>query len=166
MALSDPSEREGGGTWGSSEAAADWQRGVAARLRMFGSPTEQLRDQANIRAGSRVLDIGAGAGDQTLGAARLAVRRRHEAGRRPRTLYGGRRGDAKGWRAPGMRRSSAGLRLSGGRRRSEAGCQGRDLIGGFPEDGGRNRCGSAGGPASLGDGGRACGPGLFGASAA
>ena len=86
MAVSDPSEREGGGTWGSRETSADWQRGVAARLQMFGSATEQLLDQANIRAGSRVLDIGAGAGDQTLGTARLAVRRRHEAGRRPRTL--------------------------------------------------------------------------------
>ena len=63
---------ERGGTWGSGEAAADWQHGVEARLQMFGPATERLLDLANIRAGSRVLDIGAGSGDQTLGAARRA----------------------------------------------------------------------------------------------
>lgn len=44
--------------------------------------------------------------------------------------------------------------------------KGRDLIGGFPEDGGRDRRGSARGPARPGDGGRECGPGLSGAGAA
>src|SRR5262245_351473 len=72
MAINDQSGREGSGTWGSREAAADWQRGQAARREMFGPATERLLDLANIRAGSRVLDIGAGAGDQTLGAARRA----------------------------------------------------------------------------------------------
>jgi ubiquinone/menaquinone biosynthesis C-methylase UbiE len=66
------SERESGGTWGSDKAAADWQRGVAARLHMFGPATEQSLDLAEIRAGSRILDIGAGSGEQTLAAARRA----------------------------------------------------------------------------------------------
>lgn len=70
MAIDEHSER--GGTWGSGEAAADYQRGMEARLQMFGSATERLLDLANIRAGSRVLDIGAGSGEQTLGAARRA----------------------------------------------------------------------------------------------
>lgn len=62
--------RERGGTWGSGGAAADWQRGTAARAQMFGEATERLLDLADIRPGSRVLDVGAGSGEQTLGAAR------------------------------------------------------------------------------------------------
>src|SRR5262245_62647154 len=72
MSVNDRSEREGHGTWGSREAAADWQRGLAARLQMFGPATERLLNLANIRAGSHVLDIGAGAGEQALGAAHRA----------------------------------------------------------------------------------------------
>lgn len=72
MSVNERCERQGHGTWGSREAAADWQRGLAARLRMFGPATERLLDLANIRAGSRVLDVGAGAGEQALGAAHRA----------------------------------------------------------------------------------------------
>src|SRR5262249_56280290 len=72
MAVPEPSEREGGGTWGAGEAAVDWQRGVAARMQAFGPATEQMLDLAEIRPGSRVLDVGAGSGEQTLGAARRA----------------------------------------------------------------------------------------------
>src|SRR5437867_11195096 len=68
--MNERDERERDGTWASDEAAADWQRGMEARLQMFGPATERLLDLANIHAGSRVLDIGAGSGDQTLGAAR------------------------------------------------------------------------------------------------
>lgn len=70
--MSDPSQRESGGTWASREAAAQWMRGTAARLQFFGPATERMLDLANIGAGSRVLDVGAGAGDQTLAAARRA----------------------------------------------------------------------------------------------
>jgi len=65
---SDPGER--GGTWGSSDAVAEWQRSAAARSQFFGPATERMLDLADIRVGRRVLDIGAGAGDSTLAAAR------------------------------------------------------------------------------------------------
>jgi ubiquinone/menaquinone biosynthesis C-methylase UbiE len=58
------------GIWGSREAAMEWLRGTTARLQAFGPATERMLDLANIHVGSRVLDIGAGAGDQTLAAAR------------------------------------------------------------------------------------------------
>ena len=64
----DPNERRG--TWGSREAAAEYLRGAAARAETFGPATERMLDLANIRMGSRVLDVGAGAGDQILAAAR------------------------------------------------------------------------------------------------
>jgi ubiquinone/menaquinone biosynthesis C-methylase UbiE len=70
MAVDEREERERGGTWGSGEAAAEWQRGTAARLQVFGPATERLLDLADVPAGSRVLDIGAGSGEQTLRAAR------------------------------------------------------------------------------------------------
>src|SRR5262249_5406733 len=72
MAVPEPSEREGGGTWGAGEAAVDWQRGVAARMQAFGPATEQMLDLAEIRPGSRALDVRARAGGQSLGAARRA----------------------------------------------------------------------------------------------
>ena len=68
--MTDSEGREHGGTWGSSEAAAEWVRGAAARVQAFGPATERMLDLADIRSGSRVLDVGAGAGDQTLAAAR------------------------------------------------------------------------------------------------
>ena len=70
MATKHPDPDERGGTWGSREAAAEWLRGAAARAEAFGPATERMLDLANIRVGSRVLDVGAGAGDQTLAAAR------------------------------------------------------------------------------------------------
>src|SRR6516225_11529952 len=72
MATKHPDPDERGGTWGSREAAAEWLRGAAARAEAFGPATERMLDLANIRVGSRVLDVGAGAGDQTLAAARRA----------------------------------------------------------------------------------------------
>lgn len=66
----DSNAGERGGTWGSGEAAEEWQRVAAARTQFFGPATERMLDLADIRSGSRVLDVGAGAGDQTLAAAR------------------------------------------------------------------------------------------------
>ncbi len=70
MSMIDSDRGERGGTWGSSEAAAEWMRGAAARVQPFGPATERMLDLANIRSGNQVLDVGAGAGDQTLAAAR------------------------------------------------------------------------------------------------
>src|SRR6516162_10154907 len=61
-------EVHGGGIWGSREAAAEWHRGAAARLQAFGPATEIMLVQ--VAEGSRVLDVGAGAGDSTVVAAR------------------------------------------------------------------------------------------------
>ena len=63
-------EVRGGGTWGPREAAAEWRRGAAARLQAFGPATEMMLDLAGVAEGSRVLDVGAGAGDSTVAAAR------------------------------------------------------------------------------------------------
>jgi SAM-dependent methyltransferase len=60
---------QGGGTWGPREAAEEWRRGAAARLQAFGPATEMMLDLVNVAEGSRVLDVGAGAGDSTLVAA-------------------------------------------------------------------------------------------------
>src|SRR5215471_15142432 len=65
-----PGEVHGGGTWGPREAAAQWHRGAAARLQAFGPATEVMLDLAGVAEGSRVLDVGAGAGDSTVVAAR------------------------------------------------------------------------------------------------
>ena len=62
-------EVHGGGPWGPREAAAEWRRGAAARLQAFGPATEMMVDLVEVAEGSRVLDVGAGAGDSTLVAA-------------------------------------------------------------------------------------------------
>jgi SAM-dependent methyltransferase len=62
-------EVQRGGTWGPREAAAEWRRGTAARLQAFGPATEMMLDLVKVAEGSRVLDVGAGAGDSTLVAA-------------------------------------------------------------------------------------------------
>ena len=62
-------EAQGSGTWGSREAAAEWRRGAAARLAALGPATEMMLDLAGVKTGSRVLDVGAGAGDSALMAA-------------------------------------------------------------------------------------------------
>src|SRR5262249_52989057 len=62
-------EAQGGGTWGPREAAAEWRRGAAARVQAFGPATEMMLDLVQVAAGSRGLDVGAGAGDSTLVAA-------------------------------------------------------------------------------------------------
>jgi SAM-dependent methyltransferase len=49
--------------------ASGWQSGAAARGEAMAAATELLLDLAGVAAGSRVLDVGAGSGDQTLVAA-------------------------------------------------------------------------------------------------
>jgi len=69
MADQDSQSHEGG-TYGSSAAAEGWQRSAAARAEILGPITERMLDLAGIEAGSRVLDVAAGSGEQTLLAAR------------------------------------------------------------------------------------------------
>jgi ubiquinone/menaquinone biosynthesis C-methylase UbiE len=66
----DRTERSAAGdTWVSSGSASGWQSGAAARVQAFGPATELMLDLAGVAAGARVLDLGAGTGDQTIMAA-------------------------------------------------------------------------------------------------
>jgi len=53
-------------------AAEAWDRWAPLLARWLGPATEVMLDMAGVRAGSRVLDVAAGAGEQTLAAARRA----------------------------------------------------------------------------------------------
>lgn len=53
-------------------AAQAWDRWAPLLARWLGPSTEAMLDMAGVRAGSRVLDVAAGAGEQTLVAARRA----------------------------------------------------------------------------------------------
>src|SRR5688572_14461046 len=70
MALDRHGEGQGGGAYGSAAAAEAWRRGAGARSQFLGPITETMLDLAGVRPGSRVLDVAAGTGDQTLMAAR------------------------------------------------------------------------------------------------
>lgn len=63
-------EDKAGGTYGSSEAAAGWQRSGVARAQFLAPLTERMLDLAGVDIGHRVLDVAAGTGEQTLVAAR------------------------------------------------------------------------------------------------
>ena len=52
------------------QAAEAWNRWGGFLTRWLGPATELMLDMTNVRRGSRVLDVAAGAGDQTLAAAR------------------------------------------------------------------------------------------------
>jgi len=52
-----------------SDAAAGWERWAAARAALI-PPTERMLDMAEVGPGSRVLDVGCGAGEQTVMAAK------------------------------------------------------------------------------------------------
>lgn len=56
--------------WGRKESADWWSAGQARRQQTYGAATEMMLDLAGVQAGSRVLDVAAGTGDQTLMAAR------------------------------------------------------------------------------------------------
>ena len=62
-------EGQDGGAYGSAAVAEGWRRGAAARAQALGPITEMMLDLADIGPGSRVLDVGAGTGEQTLMAA-------------------------------------------------------------------------------------------------
>jgi trans-aconitate methyltransferase len=61
---------QAGGTYGSCEAAAARQRSGAVRAQLLGPLTERMLDLTGVGVGHRVLDVGAGTGEQTLAAAR------------------------------------------------------------------------------------------------
>lgn len=69
MAMDRPRPSEAGTAWASAEAAGSWQRGAGARGRALGPVSDLMLDLAGVTIGDRVLDLGAGTGDQTLLAA-------------------------------------------------------------------------------------------------
>jgi ubiquinone/menaquinone biosynthesis C-methylase UbiE len=70
MVMDQPTPNESSAVWASGDAASGWQRGAAARGRAMAPVNELMLKQAGVTVGSRVLDLGAGTGDQTLLAAR------------------------------------------------------------------------------------------------
>jgi 16S rRNA C967 or C1407 C5-methylase (RsmB/RsmF family) len=69
MATKPPASGEAGINWESQEVAERRNRGRARRAEIQGPATELMLDLAEVRTGSRVLDVAAGTGDQTLIAA-------------------------------------------------------------------------------------------------
>jgi SAM-dependent methyltransferase len=59
-------------TWTAGEMVEVWQRTAAARDELLTQATERLLDLAGVSPGSRILDIAAGTGGQTLQASRRA----------------------------------------------------------------------------------------------
>ena len=53
-------------TWASREAVEVWRRGLDRRRQALAAATERLLERANLRPGSRVLDLAAGTGEQSL----------------------------------------------------------------------------------------------------
>ena len=64
-----PSTSEEGAVFGSADVAEEWQRRKAQRAKVNVIADEMMLDLANLRAGSRVLDVAAGTGEQTIRAA-------------------------------------------------------------------------------------------------
>src|ERR1700676_2673109 len=60
---------QAGGTYGSSEAAAGWQRSAVARAQILAPLTDRMLALAGVDIGHRVLDVATGTGEQTLLAA-------------------------------------------------------------------------------------------------
>lgn len=56
--------------WGRKESADWWSAGQARRQQIYGAVTEMMLDLAAVQPSSRVLDVAAGTGEQTLMAAR------------------------------------------------------------------------------------------------
>src|SRR5215510_3673732 len=70
MGTDQPNRDQGVGAYGSRQAAEAWRRGATTRAQSVGPATELMLDLANLVTGSRVLDVAAGTGDQTILAAR------------------------------------------------------------------------------------------------
>ena len=68
MTFSEPSQSKT--IFASGDVAKQWQRGKALRDEVNAAANEMMLDLANLGPGSRVLDVAAGTGDQTLLAAR------------------------------------------------------------------------------------------------
>lgn len=69
MTNKSPDPGEASINWDSSEVAERRNRGRARRAELQRPATEMMLDLAEVRTGSRVLDVAAGTGDQTLMAA-------------------------------------------------------------------------------------------------
>ena len=69
MAMEQPQPGESGEAWASRDAASGWQSAAVVRGQALAPVTELLLDLAGVTVNSRVLDLGAGTGDQTLLAA-------------------------------------------------------------------------------------------------
>jgi len=69
MTTSTPERSGPSNVWVSKDVASGWQSGAAARGQTLGPATEQMLDLAGVRSCHRVLDVGAGTGEQTLLAA-------------------------------------------------------------------------------------------------
>jgi ubiquinone/menaquinone biosynthesis C-methylase UbiE len=70
---SDRTERDNAGTmmeWESRETAEAWRQMRALDGGVFAAATERMLDLAGVGPGDRILDVAAGTGEQTLGAAR------------------------------------------------------------------------------------------------
>ena len=57
--------------WGLTEVADKWSAEEPLRQQIFGAATEKMLELTSVQPGSRVLDVAAGTGEQTLMAARL-----------------------------------------------------------------------------------------------
>ena len=62
-------EHDPRGSFASADASVLWRQGAAQREQFLGPATELMLDLANLREGSRVLDVAAGTGEQSLLAA-------------------------------------------------------------------------------------------------
>jgi ubiquinone/menaquinone biosynthesis C-methylase UbiE len=69
MTIKSPDPSATGSIFASSEVAEKWDRGKTRRDAINAPANEMMLDLANLRSGSRVLDVAAGTGDQTLLAA-------------------------------------------------------------------------------------------------
>jgi len=65
MTFTIPTEK-----WGLTESADWWSAGKSSRQQIYGVATEMMLELASVQPGSRVLDVAAGTGDQTLMVAR------------------------------------------------------------------------------------------------
>jgi ubiquinone/menaquinone biosynthesis C-methylase UbiE len=65
MTITHPTQK-----WGLTGSADWWSAGQGRRQQTYGAATEMMLELASIQPGSRVLDVAAGTGDQTLMAAR------------------------------------------------------------------------------------------------